>query len=195
MRWHCRSALILSIAAPLHAQTSGFTAMSADRVQMVGRRIVAVQSANGTEADFSETRIHGTGVIRWTGHAVFSRNGFVLDYTTPTGRRVVSDLSVTRTIELSPQQKTLTSETGASSAPYFGLALLTGTISPSFTSGEEDLADGVCFVTDRRVTYYVDSGGRVARVIYNHQPDISFTNIRAVVMSIAIAKVNAALGP
>jgi hypothetical protein len=191
------STIALCIAVSARGQASGFTPMSTDRVHEVGRRIASAYSLTGTEADFTETRLSANGLVRWTGHAVFSKVGFVLDYTTPAGRRVVSDLAATRVFDRTPQGKMIMTESRASQSAYFGLSVMTGAVSPSFASGTEDVGHGAAFlIDDRHVSYFVSTAsGLIGWVNVTHAPDVHFTNIRALAAPLAIAKVSAALAP
>jgi hypothetical protein len=190
------AAVITAVSVSTHAQISGFQPMPDVRLREAETNIANAHAAAGTEADFAEVRLAAGGPVTWSGHAVFSKIGFVLDYTVPAGRRVVSDLSVTRVITTTAQQKAVVMEAIAARSPYAGLSIFTGATRPSFRAGQEDTVHGACFVYDGQRAYFADtSSWRIGRMNNALSPDMHFTNIRSLATPQAVAKVSAALAP
>ncbi len=141
--------------------------MTAARLRAVEGQVANVYAMGGTEADFTETHLRSGPPVTWSGHAVFAKNGFVLDYTVPAGRRVVSDLTVTRTIQFTPPLLLPTvREFRASESPYVVLNIFTGAVARS---------------------------SPLVKTTHRNSPDMHFANVRMLATPQAVAKVTAAL--
>ena len=181
---------IVTLSASAQAQV-----MTAARLRAVEGQVANVYAMGGTEADFTETHLRSGPPVTWSGHAVFAKNGFVLDYTVPAGRRVVSDLTVTRTIQFTPPLLLPTvREFRASESPYVVLNIFTGAFRPVFTVGQDDPSQLRCIVLADRAGYLIDLvGSRIIRINVTLSPDMHFANVRMLATPQAVAKVTAAL--
>jgi outer membrane lipoprotein-sorting protein len=86
---------VVLVSATVHAQTQSLTP---DQCRAITSQVANVYRSADSSASFDETPHPGTGTA-WTGHALFTKSGFVLDYTNPPNRRVVGDGVSVRTYD------------------------------------------------------------------------------------------------
>jgi len=194
-----KAASIIVVATALaHAQPMR---LDASRLRAIEAQVANAYATSATEADFTELRRQNPNQM-WSGHATFTKSGFVLDYANPPGRRVVSDMTTTHVID--PTVTPATTTFVAQSSVYNRmLRLMIGVERPKFESGARDAtsyylrADGTHFgvdmVTSRifGVTTLETSTGSPDDLM--SKVAMSFTNIRVVAAPIATARMTSAL--